>query len=320
MRFTNWRLKSRACRSKGFPAAGLSRFAGALIGFSFLTASIAAQPRLERISQLSPPYEAFAPSEPVALCASPDGNLYLLDAQLAAVVMLSSEGQLLNEVGGPGSGLLQFNQPSDLSINSGLDLFVADRGNDRILRLNRRLYYLWEFRSLENTPPELVFEKPRSVVQGPRGDLFLADEGNDRILKIAPGGEVLFSFGTFGLERGSLSRPFRIELDEVNGIWVLDALGHVVHFDEYGGYVEDIPALLAGDPTGLAASAKIIWVGSDSCLWAWDPGNRLIFNFNPAEIGIFDPAPWVDIFGRGDLLWILDARGRIYRYRIVLPR
>lgn len=292
-----------------------------LAGVSLLTFHpAAAQPRLERISQLSPPYESFIPLEPAALCASPEGNLYLLDTQLASVAMLSSDGHLLSEAGGPGSGPLQFNDPSDLSINSGLDLFIADRGNDRIVRLNRRLHYLSDFRSLDNTPPELIFEKPQSVVQGSRGDLFLADQGNDRILKIAPSGEVLFSFGAYGQERGSLSQPRRIELDETNGIWVLDGRGHVVHFDEYGGYVEDLPALIADESTGLAVGGRTIWVCSDSCLWAWDRGNRLIINFNPVEIGIFDPAPWVDIFGSGDQLWILDDRGRIYQYRVSLPR
>jgi len=291
-----------------------------LAGVSLLACPIAAQPRLERISQLSPPYESFVPLEPAALCASPDGNLYLLDTQLASVAMLSSDGRLLSEAGGPGSGPLQFSDPGDLSINSGLDLFIADRGNDRIVRLNRRLHYLSEFRSLDNTPPELIFEKPQSVVQGSRGDLFLADQGNDRILKIAPSGEVLFSFGAYGQEKGSLSQPRRIELDEASGIWVLDGRGHVVHFDEYGGYVEDIPALIAGEPTGLAVGGRIIWVCSDSSLWAWDIIGRIIVNFTPAEIGIPDSAPWVDIFGRGDLLWILDDRGRICQYRILLPR
>jgi len=287
---------------------------------ALLASPIAAQPRLERISQLSPPYESFVPADPAALCASPEGNLYLLDTQLASIAWLSTDGRLLSEAGGPGSGPLQFNDPADLSINSGLDLFIADRGNDRVVRLNRRLHYLSEFRSLDNTPPELIFEKPQSVVQGSRGDLFLADQGNDRILKIAPSGEVLFSFGAYGQEKGGLSQPRRIELDEANGIWVLDGRGHVVHFDEYGGYVEDLPTLIADQPTGLAVSARIIWVNSDSCLWAWERGNRLIHNFNPAEIGIFDPAPWVDIFGRGDLLWILDDRGRMYQYRVVLPQ
>lgn len=315
MRFTNWLSRSPAWPFRGLllrakPGAFL------LVGFLVLPQSLLSQPRLEKLDQLAPPFSGFTPRAPAALAASPEDHIYLLDGQLACIARLTPEGELLNLVGGPGSGQLQFSDPADLCINSGLDLFVADWGNDRIVRLNRWLNYLSEFRSLENTPDNLTFEKPLSVVQGVRGDLFIADGGNDRILKIAPNGQALFSFGAYGEERGSLSQPRRIELDPSGGIWVLDGRGHVVHFDEFGGYVEEVYAALSGHPSGLALSAQVLWVCSDSLLWIWDRAGRSTRSFLPSQIGLADSLLLVDLACRNDQLWLLDSGGSIHRYHI----
>lgn len=212
--------------------------------------------------------------------------------------------------------MLQFSAPADLSITSGLDLFVADWGNDRLVRLNRWLNYLWEYRTLDGTPENLRFEKPLSVVQGARGDLFVADGGSDRILKIAPAGEPLFSFGAYGEEKGSLSQPRRIELDPAGGIWILDGRGHVVHFDEFGGYVEEVRAKFPGHPSGLAVSQTALWVCSDSALWVWDRSTRATRILAPAEIGLPDSLGLTDLSCRAGQLWLLTSGGSIFRFQI----
>jgi len=58
---------------------------------------------------------------------------------------------------------------ADVCAISGLNVFVADRGNDRVVRLNRELSYLAEFRSLEGTSADLSFERPQSRRDQPAG-------------------------------------------------------------------------------------------------------------------------------------------------------
>lgn len=252
----------------------------------------------------------------IALAISPADYLYLLDAQLATVGKLTLEGRLDNQVGGPGSGLEQFSDPADLCINFGLDVFVADRGNDRVVRLDRKLNYLAEFRTISGTPGNLAFENPLSVLLGPRGDLYIADGGNDRILKLDPAGRPVFSFGAYGEERGSLLQPRRIEMDQDGSLWVLDLRGHVVHFDEYGGYLEEVDAKMPGRPAGLAVSKGALWVCSDSTLWVYDRLLRRTRMTPPADIGLPASAVPVDLALHQDLLWILDRRGAIYRFHV----
>lgn len=281
-----------------------------------LPQAAAAQIRLERLSVLTPPYGGFAPSHPVALALSPEDNLYLLDAQLAAVARLTLQGELITQAGGPGSGDLQFSDPADLSIFSGLDLFVADRGNDRIVRLNRRLNYLAQYSSGDNTPSDLAFEKPLSVLQNARGDLFIADGGNDRVLKISADGDPLFSFGAYGEEKGSLSQPRRLEADPSAGLWVLDSRGHAVHFDEFGGYVEELHSELTGKLQGLAVSPEAVWVCADTTVWAWDRAERSSHLFTSSQLGVSDSVTMVDLAYRDGYLWVLDSRGAIHRFQV----
>jgi hypothetical protein len=278
--------------------------------------AFAAQLRLERQALLTPPYGGFTPSHPIALTLSPEDNLYLLDTQLSCIVRISMTGDLITQAGGPGTGEQQFSDPQDLSIFSGLDLFVADRGNDRVVRLNRRLTFLAEFHSLDNTSPDLAFEKPLSVVQNARGDLFVADGGNDRVLKISAEGEPLFSFGAYGEAKGSLFQPRRLEPDPAAGIWVLDSRGHAVHFDEFGGYLEEVHAALSGHAQGLAISSEAVWVCSDSSLWVWDREGRQTHGFSPTELGLQDSALLVDLAYRAGQLWILDSYGALHSFQI----
>lgn len=252
----------------------------------------------------------------MALALSPTDRLYLLDARLAAVVELTPSGQALTQIGGPGLGTEQFSDPADLCATSGLDLFVADRGNDRIVRLDRQLNYLAEFRSLSGTPANLAFENPLSVLLGRRGDLFIADGSNDRILKIDPTGRPIFSFGGYSEMKGSLLEPTRLEPDPDAGLWALDSRGHVVHFDEYGGYMGEIQAEFSGRPTGLAVSDQTVYVCSDSALWVYDRAARQATSYLPEKIGIPSNARLVDLAFRQESLWLLDSRGTLYRFRV----
>jgi hypothetical protein len=275
-----------------------------------------AQPSPQLLTALKPPYGEFVPLQPVAVAISPEFRIYILDAQLAAVAQLDTFGNLINQIGGPGMSGSKLNDPADLCINSGLNLFIADRGNDRILRLDRKLNFLAEFRSLEGTPVSLTFEAPRSVLQGARGDLFIADGGNDRILKIDPNNIPLFSFGAYGEEKGSLLQPRRIESDPSGGIWVLDRRAHVVHFDEFGGFLEELLPKLAGRASGLAVSAGVVWVCADSCLWIYDRLERRSNCVARDDLVPQISSDLVDLAYRQNQLWVLDAQGCLYRFRV----
>jgi hypothetical protein len=282
--------------------------------------SVRAEVHLQQTAVLHPPYDGFKPLAPVALAISPTDRLYLLDARLAVVLELTLKGEAVRQVGGPGSGIEQFSDPADLCAVSGLNLFVADRGNDRVVRFDRDLNYLAEFRSLEGTPFDLSFETPQSVLLGPQGDLFIADGSEDRILKIDPTGAPVFSFGEFGIAGGPLGSPLRLEADPRGGLWVLDATSRVTRFDEYGGFLMQLEVQTSGAPSGLAVSGDRVWVASDSLLWAFDRTEKKSLIFTPEQLSLPKDAVLVDLALRRDNLWLLVASGAIHRFQLSTPQ
>ncbi len=292
------------------------RFPLFFTGIFLFAISTAAGFQLEKLATLSPPYNGYNPQSPIAFALSPTEHIYLLDSRLAIIVEINQQGAVLKQFGGPGTGVEQFNDPADLCVLSGLDVFIADRSNDRIVRLDRELNYLAEYRTLEGTSYDLSFENPQSILLTPRGDLFIADGGNDRILKIDPSGRPIFSFGEYGDARGALLGLVRLELDPREGLWVLDQAGHVIRFDEYGGYILQLQSEYSGMPTGLAISEDAVWVCSDSLIWCYDRNERQSAEYNPNQLSIEAGTTPVDIAFRNQQLWILGSDGAIYRYKI----
>jgi hypothetical protein len=271
-------------------------------------------------AKFHPPYGGFTPQTPVALALSPADFFYLLDQGSATVSRFNLDGVLLNQYGGPGSGNNQFSDPTDVSASNGLDIFVSDRGNDRIVRLNRELHFLAAFSSLEGTTSETTFERPLSVAIGRQGDLFIADGSEDRILKLDSGGNPIFSFGDFGESRGSLSEPRRLELDSKIGLWTLDGGGQVVHFDDYGSYLESIHIETAGKRGGLAVSPTAIWICTDSLLYEYVPSERHLQSRNVTDLALPPETLLIDLAYRNDCLWILTANGAVYCYQLTDSR
>jgi len=291
-----------------------------LLSVVLLAAPSSADSFLVKENSINPPYGDITPIQPVAIDVSPTDRLYLLNARLAVIIEMTRDGDVIRQIGGPGSGVEQFSDPADICAINGLNIFVADRGNDRIVRLDRQLTYLAEFKTLEGTPFDLTFEFPKSVLIGPRGDLFIGDGGNDRILKVDPEGRPSFSFGEYGGAFGALGAIKRLELDPRGGLWVLDEIGQVTRFDEFGGLLRQLKLKDAVMPSGLAVSDRFVWVSFNSTLWQYDRDLRETSLTDCTELALSPGTKLVDLASHNDFLWILDATGAIHRYKITSPR
>jgi hypothetical protein len=135
-------------------------------------------------------------------------------------------------------------------------------------------------------------------------------------LKIDPTGRPVFSFGFYGDSEGSLLAPRRIEKDPREGLWVLDRRGQIVHYDEFGGYLNALTTEIAGNPMGLAVSERLICVCSDSSLWVYDRTLRQIETFSAENLSLSGQVTLVDLTFRRERLWILDSSGTIHRFQL----
>lgn len=87
-------------------------------------------------------------------------------------------------------GAVGFNKPEDLFVDQNGILYVADTGNNRIVKLKKDGHVLGVFKGPKDKP----FNGPKGVFVDKNGDIFVADTGNGRIVHMDPNGNFIEQF------------------------------------------------------------------------------------------------------------------------------
>ena len=139
--------------------------------------------------------------------------------------------------------------PRDLVLDTPGNLYIADSGNNRILKWdvqgNCTLVFGFEADTTEGylepgeEPGQL--DEPLSVCVDSQGFILVADTNNHRIQKFSPSGQFSSSFGQEGEIAGQFSYPSNIRLDNQDYIFVADCNGERIQkFDPTGCFVYQI--------------------------------------------------------------------------------
>lgn len=256
----------------------------------------------------------------VQACAGPDGEIYLLDAQLNEVMVLSPEGELLRTVGREGEGPGEFRRAGDLLLTPEGEVGVVQR-----------------------MPGTIVLLTPDGV---PAGTVLPGDPttgGRDFLsgAQAVAGGLVLSGSHMTRTETGRLRRDF-ISLYGRDGIEQVEFLGRDDAFDfsvnsfrevddyfpregqwdvapdgtVYAAAARDEYLVTAfapdGEPVLLIGRAYASWPRSDEIRdrleTRWKSGHRFRRFGTEQEFAVHEP----DIQRlecRGEELWVLTSRG-----------
>jgi len=161
------------------------------------------------------------------------GFIYVSDAVTNEVLKLDFKGNILKDIGGYGWENAQFDQPVDV-FSSPLNVYVADKNNNRIQVFDKDLNLVRVFKSNPVNYSEPVFAYPISVSISDQGDLFILDSDNRTIHKYDINGEFIRTFG--GIDAGELtiSDPRDLFLDGNKAVYILDG-SHIINiFDTFG--------------------------------------------------------------------------------------
>jgi sugar lactone lactonase YvrE len=125
--------------------------------------------------------------------------------------------------GEPGDGPGRFRNPLGITADEKGNVFVADTGNNRIVRLVYRdaaLHYVDSYGSRGSGVGELI--GPSRVVLGASGKLYVTDTGNDRIVVMSPEGEWLdvIGDGDEAADGVTLERPAGLAVVEAEDPWI----------------------------------------------------------------------------------------------------
>jgi hypothetical protein len=163
-------------------------------------------------------------ASPHKLAVDVDGNVWVTDNASGPglgqqVLKFSPDGALLmtlGKAGVVGSGLDEFNQPTDVVIASNGDIFVADghagrggeTGNARIMKFDKDGTFLKTWGNKGMGPGE--FDTIHTIAQDAQGRLFVGDRQNNRVQIFDAQGNFIDQWFQFG-------RPSGIFIDDNDG-------------------------------------------------------------------------------------------------------
>ena len=205
----------------------------------------------------------------------------------------SKTGVKLGEFGGLGSGNGQLKEPAGLAV-SGADVYVADRGNNRIEEFKvtekegkTTAEYLSQFGTKGSGNSQ--FTEPQDVALDSEGHVWVADAGNNRLQEFKvtekegkTTAEYLNQFSKLNETPVLMKSPDGMAFDSSGDVWVADTKSaRVDELTSAGKYVTSFGTEGTGngqfkEPRGIAILGK----GEAADVYVADTGNNRVQEFS----------------------------------------
>ncbi|MBN8460988.1 MAG: choice-of-anchor D domain-containing protein [Verrucomicrobia bacterium] len=272
---------------------------------------------------------------PSAIAVDVSGNLYVADEFNQTVRKVSAHGIVTTIAGCPGeSGSAdgmgdagRFSSPAGIAVDSGGDLFIADRGNQTIRKINSMGMVSTlsgipgVAGSADGTVSHATFNNPTGIAVDKVGNLYVVDQGNQTIRMITAAGMVTTlagSPGQVGTADGTgadarFGHPKGIALDSSGDLYVTDGENTIRRVTPLGvvttvaGRPEE-----AGSSDGFYGDSRFrypsgIAVDSGGNVYIADTGNHTLRRMTPSgEVTTLAGAP--------EQTGSTDGPGRISRF------
>jgi DNA-binding beta-propeller fold protein YncE len=257
-------------------------------------------------------FGSFGYASSVAL--EPGGEIIATDREGNRVYKFNSEGKPLSDIGGYGWGQLEFDQPYGVATN-GLDVFVADNGNHRVQRFNRKLEYISTLFTRDNSDESQRFGYPVAVAVNRFGDLLVCERENNRVLKISGFQRVTRSIGGIDAGKGRLNDPLQVEIGPNDETYVLEKT-RIVVFDHFGNYLRTVGRGMLRSASGLGVFRSSVFVADSNRVIELTTDGKFLQEMEVSSIIIDQPtSPCVDVAADAGRLVVLFPR-----FGIIVPR
>lgn len=188
--------------------------------------------------QIEPPYVEIGKFKDArAFSISPSGFIFVADEAANEIIKLDTLGKIQYTIGGYGWSASSFDNPSDIFAST-LNVYVADKNNDRIQIFDKDLNFLSQFKTNDRSEEQL-FRYPIGVFVSNQGDLFILDSDNSRLLKYNLRGEFLFTIGGYDAGSFALNNPTKFTIAANQLIYVLDS-NLLFSYDLFGNGISKI--------------------------------------------------------------------------------
>lgn len=138
------------------------------------------------------------------------GNIYTIN-NMNRAVKYDASGAVLLLYSPPGSG--QFSTPTGMALDPSGNLYVADTGNNRIVKFNSGGSPV----AFAMTGPPL--NSPIGIATDSVGNVYVVDSGNNRVVKYDPNGNLTLPY----IGSGQLNGAYGLHLDVSGNVYVTDS-------------------------------------------------------------------------------------------------
>ncbi len=122
--------------------------------------------------------------------AAPTGDYTINDDVTVAIPDVYDYAYTINTVLSTEGERTHFDRPTDLFMDEEGNLYVADTGNNRVVKMTKDGQLLAEY----TTADGMDFMTPKGMYVKQGGEIFIADTGNERIVQLTPDGELIKNY------------------------------------------------------------------------------------------------------------------------------
>ena len=206
---------------------------------------------------------------PFFIAFSDNGEMYVTSFGDQCICVYDSSGRQKTTIG---TGPLQFNCPTGITINRDI-MYVVENGGNRIHKLTLGGEFLSTFDNKESVKGQMLY--PLDICIGPDGRIYVVDSGNNRI-------QVFHHDDTFShiidckeSRDGALKSPRSVSFDFSDQLHVTCCGSNIVKvFTPEGQYIRQYGQSYLNRPCGIAIDSS---------------GNSLVTTYRRNSLSIFDP-------------------------------
>ena len=236
------------------------------------------------------------------------GRVYILDGHAATVRVYDNQLRIVAEQGGPGWGEGEFDRPSGIWAQNGLDLFIADYGNHRIQRFDRQFNFVSSLTTRDAEDAAVRFGYPKDIALSRQGELFIVDGENQQIVKIDRSSHVERTFGGLTAGSGRLIRPRKLAFGPGDVLYVIDE-NRIMAFDVFGNFLRSCYEGVWDAPSAIAGTDDRIIVADGRGLTCCERTRGPIERWNVGEIAPALKGNVRAIAMHGGYLYLLGEEG-----------